>query len=157
MNETVYTGFFDELSKIAAAFANPKVWSQTAMDYAKTLKGLKSGTASNADKALYRVQNSVRDLRAAKAARAGAPAPVVQSTLDKIKARNAAGNGATKRRFVSETPSAMVNPQTGRAQTLMDMKKRLSGPSNPQVEAAQKAEASARSGQLGAAPKMRIL
>lgn len=155
MNETLYLGFFDELSKIAADF---KFLGPTAQGYANTLKGIKAGKGSMVENAAFKAQNLTKDMRALKAQQAAAAKTTKGSDiLAKVKARNAAGMGAGQRRYMSEGAGAgaFVNPITGRSQHILDrMKAQMQ---QPQVQQARQAEQQARTGALGAAPKMRIL
>jgi hypothetical protein len=135
VNETCFLGFFDELSKIAADF---KFLGSTAQGYAKTLKGIKSGAGSAVENAAFKAQNITKDLRTLRTQQAGAT---------KLKARSLTGAGA------------FATPQTGRAQHILDKMKARVNPalSSPQVQQARQAEQQARTGALGAAPKMRVL
>lgn len=164
MNRSIFGGFFDELEKIALTFRPDSKFSPMAQAYAKTLQAAKAAP-KGVEGAAYRAQNITRSIRAAAAGVQAQPPPMAQPTsiLDKIKARNAAGKGATQRRFVSESAapqgSSIVNPQTGRSQHILDKMKARLDPTkaNPQVQQARQAEIQARTGTLGANPKTRVL
>jgi hypothetical protein len=145
-HDTVWESFFDELTKIAVSEAFFK--SPTAKSMISTWNAAKGKVPKG--------QGGI--LKRAPAALAGGPkaAAGASPVLAKIQARNAAQMPAS-RKIISEGPVA--NPQTGRSQHILDeMRKRVDPTkTSPQVAAAQKAEAAARTGQLQAAPKMRIL